>query len=67
MPPDVTTTLTDLEHRTKGSDREAELAAGRDGHGELPRSVFNRRVTERKLRLRYPDSPTHPAQAYTAV
>lgn len=40
MPPDVTATITDLEQQTEGSDLEAKLAAGRDGRGELPKSVF---------------------------
>jgi ATP-dependent DNA helicase RecG len=38
MPPNIT--ITDLEQLTEGSDLEAKLAAGRDGRGELPRSVF---------------------------
>jgi ATP-dependent DNA helicase RecG len=40
MPSPQTATLADLEQQTEGSDLEAKLAAGRDGKGELPRSVF---------------------------
>ncbi len=40
MPSDLTTTITDLEQQTEGSDLEAKLAVGRDGRGELPRNVF---------------------------
>jgi ATP-dependent DNA helicase RecG len=45
-----------------------ELAALSGRSAETLRTHYlNRMVADRKLRLRYPDSPTHPAQAYTAV
>lgn len=40
MPADTIATVADIETQTEGSDLEAKLAAGRDGQGELPRSVF---------------------------
>lgn len=40
MPADIIATTADIELQTEGCDLEAKLAAGRDGQGELPRSLF---------------------------